>query len=286
MSAAPGDPAGDATRDAAPAAAEADAARAARLDALRRFTSAVAHEIRNPLAAIGAGVQYLERVTAGGPDEREALAMVRAEVRRLDRIVSELAAAGRAPALAPVPALIEGAARAAVDRTAALAAARGVGLLAEPYPRRLPPVSIDPEAMARALAEVVRNAVEASPPGGRVTVRTGFAFAILDGVAGAASAGRSAAGPAAPAATPEPRAAFAQLVRVADEGEGIPPENLSSLFDPFFSTRRGGKGLGLTTSRAVVEAHGGALRVESAPGRGTTVTVYLPAPGSEERPAA
>jgi signal transduction histidine kinase len=66
------------------------------------------------------------------------------------------------------------------------------------------------------------------------------------------------------------------LVRITDQGEGIPPQALDRLFDPFFSTRPGGTGLGLTIAQRVVQAHKGMIRVESAPGSGSSFTVELP----------
>jgi signal transduction histidine kinase len=72
------------------------------------------------------------------------------------------------------------------------------------------------------------------------------------------------------------------LIRVEDSGCGIPPEHLERIFEPFFTTKppSKGTGLGLSISRAIVERHGGTLRVESTPGRGTTFTVALPVAGA------
>jgi len=116
------------------------------------------------------------------------------------------------------------------------------------------PVELNPLEMEQALVNVVRNALQASPPGARVRVAT------------EARDGRA-------------------RIRVEDEGRGIPAGDLQRVFDPFYTTRltEGGTGLGLAVTHGIVSAHGGTIDVESRRGRGTTVTIELPL---SRRPAA
>ena len=113
----------------------------------------------------------------------------------------------------------------------------------------LPPVSCDRAQIEQVLLNLVLNAVEAMPEGGRVVVRTGTEAATN-----------------------------AVVVQVQDDGPGIPREHLRRIFDPFFSTKEGekGAGLGLSVAYGIVEAHDGRLNVHSEVGRGTTFTVRLP----------
>jgi two-component system sensor histidine kinase HydH len=244
-----------------PARAETPGGRegSADLAVVRRFMASVAHEIRNPLAAIGAGVQYLARIVSGGPEERETVEMVLAEVRRLDRIVGEMASVGLVPQPRCAPTDLRETARRAIRAVADTARAQGVALLLEAHPA-VGPATIDADLVHRAVVELLENAIEASRHGARVVVRTGFAYARPAEGGGAAADG-----------------AGAFLVRVVDQGEGIAPEHRDLVLEPFFSTRRRGKGLGLTTCRLIAAAHGGRVDIDSEPGHGTTATLVLPA---------
>ena len=111
-----------------------------------------------------------------------------------------------------------------------------------------PEIQGDQSLIKQALLNVVLNAVEAMPEGGRLEVAT------------------------------EPHATGVR-VTVTDTGAGIDAEDLPKVYDAYFSTRRGGTGLGLAITRRIIEGHGGTISVESAPGRGTTVTIFLPSEG-------
>jgi signal transduction histidine kinase len=119
-------------------------------------------------------------------------------------------------------------------------------------PAECPPVPADPRALREALLAFVRNAVEAMPEGGTLTVEV------------------TEAGPEA------------LVLAIQDTGPGIAPELQSRLFEPFFTTKREGIGLGMTVAHQVVEQHGGRVEVCSQPGAGTTVRVVLPARGQAE----
>src|SRR4029077_1887540 len=114
-------------------------------------------------------------------------------------------------------------------------------------------------ALYQALVNLVRNALDAMPSGGRLTLRVGWA----DG---------------RPAPPGRQTAASARRVRVeiADSGEGISPSDADRVFNPFFTTKDGGTGLGLALTHKIVEDHGGVIDFTSAPGRGTTFRIVLP----------
>jgi signal transduction histidine kinase len=116
-------------------------------------------------------------------------------------------------------------------------------------PANLPHVALDRDLFKQAMLNLILNAQQAMPNGGQITVQ-------------AESAGS------------EVRLSF------IDTGVGIPAENQAKIFRPFFSTRSGGSGLGLPTTRKIVEAHGGRIEVQSEPGRGTKFTLVLPIEGN------
>ena len=226
--------------------AEAHARQLDRLAALGRFTSSVAHEIRNPLTGIGAGIQYLSRSGAAQstPEGRENLEFILREVRRLDLIVQELFDITHPRklqlAVAPISGTVEHAARC----LEALYHEREVALAVEDGPRT-PPVPHDPDQLEQVFINLLKNAAEASPRGGTVRVRI------------ATTAG-------------------GVQVAVSDEGPGIEAERQATVFEPFVTTKAQGSGLGLYISHDIVKRHGGRLALTSETGQGATFTVELP----------
>lgn len=230
--------------------------RAERLSALGVLAAGIAHEVRNPLAGVRGAAQLL------GSEIRDNQALVPytdvivREVDRLDRIVTGLLpfASPRTFSYGPVNI------HSVLDRVLLLeqprAAAAGVGFQRE-YDPSLPPVRGNEEQLTQVFLNLVRNGVEAMPAGGRLTVTT----RVPDPFMAIRRGGE--------------RTRLIQ-VRVADDGVGIPPEAASSLFTPFFTTKDHGTGLGLALSHQIVTEHGGAIRVESEPGRGSTFSVTLP----------
>ncbi len=232
-----------------------------RLAALGRFTSSVAHEIRNPLTGIAAGVQYLARGIPPADPQRENLEFILKEIRRLDHIVQDLFDITHPRGLQLLARPVDEAVQRAVQCLAALCDTRGVTVAVELAPRT-PPVPHDSDQIEQVLINLLKNAVEASTPGGTVRVRVESTPAATR-VRGAARPG------------PAPGAPGVQ-VHVEDDGCGIAPEARHTLFEPFFTTKPNGTGLGLYISHDIVKRHGGRLAVSSEPGRGTTFTVELP----------
>ncbi len=237
--------------------AEEHARRLDRLAALGRFTSSVAHEIRNPLTGIAAGVQYLARTLATDQPQRENLEFILSEIRRLDRIVQDLFDITHPRALRSESLPLDEAARRAATSLQALADERRVRIALAIEPRT-PAVPHDPDQLQQVLINLIKNGIEASPAEGTVEV--------------AVSPGAPAPRGRRLARTPVPGA----VIRVSDAGPGLSPEQLATLFEPFVTTKPGGTGLGLYISHDIVKRHGGSLTVHCEPGRGTTFSVELP----------
>ncbi len=227
-----------------------------RLAALGRFTSSVAHEIRNPLAGIAAGAQYLRKSIPPNHPDHENYRFILSEIARLDRIVGDLFHITHPQGLR----LGDGSVPEIADR--ALLSLRP--LLKEKkitikwdVPFGVPHARVDPDQMQQVFINLIKNAIEASRPKSTILLR--FMKKLAE-----------------PDAYPHPPGTMLLLASVVDDGVGISPEHLDRLFDPFFTTKKGGTGLGLYITHDIVKRHGGALRVVSDPGRGTTFTIELP----------
>jgi signal transduction histidine kinase len=223
-----------------------------RLAAMGELASTVAHEVRNPLNAIGMSVQRLRReFTDAAPglppdartEQEELLDVLGSETRRIDRIVQQFLEFARPPRLAPREVDVASLLNEVRLGAEAFAQARNVGLDAAADGAGT--AWVDPEQMKQALDNLVRNAIEASPAGGDVAIR----------------AARDDRG---------------HRIVVADSGPGIAPEHLSKIFDLYFTTKADGTGVGLAVTHQIIDAHGGTIEVDSAPGRGTRIVVALP----------
>ncbi len=228
-----------------------------RLAALGRFTSSVAHEIRNPLAGIAAGAQYLTKSLPKDGPPREHLEFIEREIQRLDRVLQDLFDITHPRELRLRAAPVEETARRAVQCAEAIGAARGVTLRLDVAPRT-PAAAHDADHLEQVLLNLVKNAIEASPQGADVRVAVAPAPHERDG--------------------PGPAGAWPAAVRVTvrDRGSGIPPEAIKTIFEPFYTTKKGGSGLGLYVSHDIVKRHGGTIAVKSDPGEGTCFTVDIP----------
>jgi signal transduction histidine kinase len=130
------------------------------------------------------------------------------------------------------------------------------------YGRNLPPIQADPEQLYQALVNLVANALDAMGAAGRLTLRARWD----DGGAALVPSRR------------EPHHRRIE-VEIEDTGIGIPPSEAEKVFNPFFTTKEGGTGLGLALAHKIVEDHGGSITFRSAPGVGTTFRILLPATG-------
>ncbi len=213
--------------------------------ALGRLSAGVAHEIRNPLNSIRGFIQYFRKKLHLDEEDYRYTDLMLTEVDRLNRVISKLLAYSkpREPRLSIRSAtdILDHCIR-LLEREAAEA---GVELARDPVEGEPPLVLMDTDQMTQVFLNILINAIEASPKGGKVHV------AYL--------------------ADKENRL---QIV-VTDSGEGIPREDLDKIFDPFFSTKKKGTGLGLAIVKSIMEGHGGEIEVESEPGKGTRFIVTL-----------
>ena len=224
------------------------AASAERVAAWREVARRLAHEVKNPLTPIAMSVETLrDALERRRPDFeeifREGTAAIQEEVRRLKRIVDEFSRFARLPPpqLAPVPA------GELLSALLALYPAPPPGVrLEREVAGVLPPVRVDQDQLLQVLLNLVRNATEAMPGGG--TLRLGAR-----------------------------REGDEVLLWVSDTGPGIAPCDLPRVFEPSFTTKPGGTGLGLNIAERIVSEHGGRIEVDSRPGQGATFTVRLPA---------
>jgi signal transduction histidine kinase len=237
-----------------------------RVAAWREMARRLAHELKNPLFPIQLSIETLRRAwdEPGGRERfaalfRESSDTVLDELQSLRRIIDEFSEFARMPRPELRPVEVS----AVVEQVLALYQARAAGVTIE---KDLAPglgtVSADRALLARALANLVANALEAMPDGGTLRVRAAPAD---DGV----------------------------VLEVADTGPGLDDEQRTRLFTPYFTTKKGGTGLGLAIVQGIVSDHAGRIEVRSAPGEGTTFSLHLPrdpaavvsSPPMRERPA-
>jgi two-component system sensor histidine kinase HydH len=209
----------------------------------------LAHEIRNPLSTMQMNLSLLAEDFGRPEDERERRALkkidrVRKECHRLQGILEDFLRFVRVQEPRALPADLNEVVEEVRDFCEGEGLAQGI-ISRAGYDLSLPPVLLDVDLFKQALFNLVRNAQLAMPDGGELilTTRREADRAVLD---------------------------------VIDTGLGIPPEMQEKVFDAFVSTRPGGSGLGLPTTRKIVEAHGGTIDLESEPGRGTKFTIRLP----------
>jgi len=234
---------------------------AERSAAMGRFASALAHEIRNPLNSISLTIDHVRTRLAPEDetrrDEFQALmATLKSEVTRLNRLVGDFLSSGQPARLDPRPCDVG----AVVRETAALVEhkARDQAIVVEvDAPPSLPATVADPELLKTCFLNLVLNAFEAMPGGGRLSLAV-----RLEG----------------------PPDARAIAVLVSDTGVGMSAEAAAIAFEPYFSTKETGVGLGLALVRRIVEGHGGRAELDSTPGQGTSVRLLLPVrpPGALE----
>ncbi len=260
--------------------AQAQLVQTEKLASLGKLSASIAHEINNPLSGILTYAKLLSRkLRTGVPDVEgvhaalQQLALVERETQRCVTIVRNLLdfARQREPSfqVVEVSRVIEEALSLLEHRMAM----QDVQVTREFAP--VPAVRADFGQLRQAFVNVLINACEAMPGGG--TLR------VLTREVALSEAGNG--GPLSATGKPGPPSHFAEVV-ITDTGQGIPPEHLSNIFDPFFSTKEKGTGLGLSVVYGIVEKHGGKIAVESRVGRGTTVTLRFPAVASGASGAA
>jgi two-component system, NtrC family, sensor histidine kinase PilS len=230
--------------------------RAERLEAVAELSASLAHEIRNPLASIRSAVEQLARGQQAGEDERVLAGLIVRESDRLTRLLGEFLDFSRVRATKFEPVDLHTVASAAVRMVRQHPDSSREAELTLEGERSM--LEGDEDLLHRVVANLTLNAVQAAAGGPvNVTVRVG---------------------PVTSAEMPHGiDLEHGVRLQVSDNGPGIPEEIRERLFQPFVSARPGGSGLGLAIVQRAVEAHRGLVYVESAPGSGTTFTIYLPA---------
>jgi signal transduction histidine kinase len=235
-----------------------DAAQKDRLSSLGRLSTVVAHEIRNPLMIIRASLASLWADNVTPAERREAVADIDEETKRLNRIVTEVLDFAKPIRFDLGEAHVNDICRA--SSAAALAGGSTVDVQLDLDPA-LPTVVTDSERLRIALINILanaRHAVEAASP---------------------EPAGAVPANPGVVVSTRQKGDRI--LLTVRDRGTGIAPEDMAHIFDPYFTTRRAGTGLGLPISKNIIEGLGGTLGVSSRPGEGTEIRIELPVTAPE-----
>lgn len=221
-----------------------DLAESDRLAALGRASAGIAHEVRTPLGSIQGAAEILAEDFPEGHPRRPYLEILLEECRRMGRVVEDFLSLGRPISLHRCEVDLGEAAREVASALSAEASGRGVALTVDPPagPLRL---LADPDRLRQLLVNLTMNALAVSPAGTAVTLRPlgGEGAAVLE---------------------------------VLDRGPGVPPEERGRIFEPFYSRRPDGTGLGLAVARLVARAHGGELRCEGREGGGARFVLSLP----------
>jgi signal transduction histidine kinase len=216
------------------------------LAALGEMAAVVAHEVRNPIAIIQNALNGVRRAGVTDADRETLYRILAEETLRLNAIVGDLLTYVRPLTVAREPVDL-----CDLATQAASAIDKGEGVAIEVRPNGATRASADRVLLRQAIENVLQNAVQSMPKGGKVTVAS-EARAADDGPGQA-------------------------VLRITDTGEGMPPAVAARATDPFFTTRPAGTGLGLAIVARIVEAHGGALEIETKEREGTTVRLVLPA---------
>lgn len=223
--------------------------RAEKLDILGQLAAGISHELRNPLGAIKNAAFFLNMTLEEPMQEvKETLELLEKEVATSERIISSLLDFARAK-----PPIRRKVNIAKIIKEALSLANVPDTIKVSTKIESLPTILADPDQLAQVFRNIILNAVQAVPDGGRLVVKS---------------------------EVPSPKWV---AVSFADTGIGIPKDNLGRIFEPFFTTKAKGIGLGLAVTKSLVEGHGGTIEVKSKVGKGSTFTVRLPISRKQEK---
>ncbi len=218
--------------------------RSERLAALGKMAAGVAHELRNPLSSIKGLAVLLRSHFAGPSREAETADVLVKEVERLNRSIGELLDYAKPGQLNREPASITEIFTKTLSLVQMDAEAYGIAIDFS-VQDGLPKLMVDSDKLKQVFLNLLLNAIQAMPDGGTLQVRLAMGEDNL-------------------------------LIVIRDNGVGIQPENLSRVFDPYYTTKNDGTGLGLAMSAKIVEEHGGRIKIASVPGQYTEVRIVLP----------
>ncbi len=219
-----------------------------RLGLLGELAASVGRELRNPLSVITNAVYYLRLIQPDtDPKVQEYLDIIAGEIQKATHIIQRLVELSRAKKVHPQAISV---ASIVTTVVASFDLPANVQMQVN-IPADLPPMWVDPQHIDQALTNLIANAVEAMPDGGQITI-------------------------SAAQCEEDPQQGSMLCLQVQDNGEGIPPEVQARVFEPLYSTRLHGMGLGLALVKNLVEANQGRVTLQSEEERGTTVSLYLP----------
>ena len=224
---------------------EAQLIRSEKLAALGQLAAGIAHEIRNPLTSINILIHSLASNLPSETSQKEDLKVIEEEIHRINEIVDQFLRFAK-----PTPPLFQKVEVASIfEETLQLLRPQieKQRIVVQKEFQTLPPIMMDREQIKQVILNLLLNAVQATIKGGHLALKGHI-----------------------------PRDERWIKLLIQDSGVGIPPEDMNKLFDPFFSTKEGGIGLGLSIAHRIIDQHHGKIEVESAPGKGTLFTIWLP----------
>jgi two-component system sensor histidine kinase HydH len=222
-----------------------EVARSQRLASLGSLAAGVAHEIRNPLSSIKGFATYFRQRYRDNPEDVRTADIMIQEVNRLNRVIGQLLEFARPMSINRQPTSLQALIPQTVRMIDDQAARQGVVIRTD-LPSNIPEVAIDPDRIKQVLLNLCLNALEAMNKGGTLSISL------------------------------NPSGEKMMRIDVADTGTGIAREDLARVFDPYYTTKPSGTGLGLAITHRIIENHGGEIRLDSEPGRGTTASIFLP----------
>jgi len=222
-----------------------------KLAATGQLVAQLVHELRNPLSSIKMGLSTLKKRADLIEKDQRVLEILQTEVSRLERMLRELLNYAKPETLQFAPHQINDILEQTLEKLSDQLEASQCHIVRE-FTVKLPPVNLDRDRIGQVFTNVILNAHQAMEGPGQLVVRT----ALLP-------------------ETGQVR------IEISDQGKGIAQDQLNHIFEPFYSRREGGTGLGLTVVKTIVEAHSGEVAIRSKPGAGTTVCIDLP--GEEEK---
>ena len=236
-----------------------------KLSILGQLAGVVGHEIRNPLGVMNNAVYFLKTVMTDADDTvKEYLDIIKQEIDNSQRIITDLLDFARTKTPQAIPVVIRGLVTESLGRCII---PENINVQTD-IPYVLPEVNVDPFQMGQVLQNLITNAIQAMPNGGALTVAARRVSSHTPQAVGTDLNLETCD------LLPETDTNFVEIT-VTDTGEGISPENMEKLFQPLFTTKAKGIGLGLVVCKNLVEANGGRIEVESKVGKGTTFLIIL-----------